>query len=520
MTAENGGAGKGANAASGSLPARLTYGMLALLAGYGFLRSVVAAAGKPLWYDELLTQIVAAQGNWQRITAALRGPADGQPPLFYVVEHFASRLSANQQVALRLPAAAGFVCLLLCVFVFARKRCGERIALICAAALCISAAFQTYAQEARPYSMVIALVAFAMVCYQRADRTGAVVLLGASLLLAESLHYLAVLAMAPFAAAELFRTLQRRTVRWGVWAALAAGAVPLLVFWKLLQLNKEYYGAHHYYSHFPFSAIPAMYTVFFGVSSLVGGALGVAAMAAIAVAMAKRQGEHREFWTSDEAVEAVLLLAFAALPYFAFAFAKVTHSGMTPRYILAAVTGILLGFGYGSAQASRQTRVVALTFVLAALCISELHFWRFEGSDRRAVAERGAATASFFAKSGYRDLPVVVPNGSTLLATVYYAFPDAPGRFAYLEAEHSPADPDQSDTTDKGLLQVRKYWPIRVEPAPEFMAAHPRFLVYAEGPDVGKDRVSSNGLEAGWSVRVVAFDGFRALYLVSRDKAS
>lgn len=78
-------------------------------------------------------------------------------------------------------------------------------------------------------------------------------------------------------------------------------------------------------------------------------------------------------------------------------------------------------------------------------------------------------------------------------------------------------DPDASDTTEKGLLQVRKYVPIQVVPAEEFFAKHERFLVYTEGVDVGKDRVTSKELKDGWSVRMVAFDGFRALHLVSRS---
>jgi hypothetical protein len=509
---------KTASAASIRFPPGLTYGVLALLTAYGFVRSVVAAAGKPFWYDELLTRVVAAQGSWDGIVAALRAPTDGQPPLFYVVEHWASGLCANQQVALRLPAALGLACALLCVFAFARKWCGDLLALLCAGGLLVSCIFQTYAQEARPYGLVIALVALAMVCYQRAQSAKWLVLLGASLALAESLHYLAVLAMVPFGAAELYLTLLRRRMRWGVWAALAAGVIPLAIFWRLLQATKDYYGAHHYYAHFPFSAIPAMYTEFFGVNSLVGGAAGVAALVAVLLAAAKRNGQDREFLRSNEAGDAVLVLAFAALPYFAFAFARVTHSGMTPRYILAAVVGILLAFAYWAAQGSRQATVLAATFLLAAVGISELHFWRFQGSERRAVAGRGAETARFFESAGYRELPVVVPNGSTLLATVYYAFPERAGRFAYLRTERDANDPDHSDTTDKGLQQVSRYLPIQVEPAQAFLAGHARFLVYTEGSDVGKDRVSSAALHAGWSVRVVAFDGFRALYLVSRDR--
>jgi hypothetical protein len=100
--------------------------LLALLLVYALVRSLAAAAGKPFWYDEPLTNIVAGQGSWHRIMAALRGPADGQPPLFYVIERFASGLCTNQQIALRLPSAAGLLVTLACVFVYARKSVAAR----------------------------------------------------------------------------------------------------------------------------------------------------------------------------------------------------------------------------------------------------------------------------------------------------------------------------------------------------------------------------------------------------------
>jgi hypothetical protein len=152
-------------------------------------------------------------------------------------------------------------------------------------------------------------------------------------------------------------------------------------------------------------------------------------------------------------------------------------------------------------------------FVRSVVAAAGKPFWYDELLTE--VRFHGAEQARFFESAGYRELPVVVPNGSTLLATVYYAFPDRAQRFAYLRSAN---DPDQSDTTDKGLQQVSKYWPIQVETAQSFLAEHARFLVYTEGPDVGKDRVTSTALRAGWSVRVVAFDGFRALYLVSRER--
>jgi len=213
----------------------------------------------------------------------------------------------------------------------------------------------------------------------------------------------------------------------------------------------------------------------------------------------------------------MLLFVLAGLPFAAFVFSKATHSGMTSRYVLATVLGIVLGLGYYGAKADNRAILVAGMFVVSATGVSELHFWRFEAVERGAVRVRGSTTERFVASAGYADLPVVAPNAGTLLAAAYYAFPGATERLVFLQEPRSPDDPNSSDTTEKGLLQVRKYIPIQVLPTEEFLAKHERFLVYTEGLDVGKDRVTSQELKNGWDVRMVAFDGYRALYLVSRN---
>jgi hypothetical protein len=58
----NGGSEK---ASSFEISQKWSYFALALLLLYAFARSIVAAAGKPFWYDELLTTVVAAQGSWR-----------------------------------------------------------------------------------------------------------------------------------------------------------------------------------------------------------------------------------------------------------------------------------------------------------------------------------------------------------------------------------------------------------------------------------------------------------------------
>ena len=132
------------------------YALLALLLIYAVLRSVLAAAGKAFWYDELLTVVVSSQGTWKGILTALRGPLDGQPPLFYVLENLASHLTSNEEIGFRLPSILAFPCTLACVFVYVKRHSGAIAGLFCALFLLMTTVFQLYAIEARPYGLVVA----------------------------------------------------------------------------------------------------------------------------------------------------------------------------------------------------------------------------------------------------------------------------------------------------------------------------------------------------------------------------
>jgi hypothetical protein len=288
-------------------------------------------------------------------------------------------------------------------------------------------------------------------------------------------------------------------------------------FWNLLQLNKAYYGAHHYYGHYSFSSIPGMYAELLGVTTYFGGAIGLAVLAAIgSELLLKRREKSEESGAKNEASEGVLLIGFTALPFFAFLFTKATHSAMTSRYILATVLGLVFGAGFSMRNSARKALIVAAVFILAGVGISELRFWKFESGDRQMVANRRSDTVALFARAGHSDLPVVVPNAGTLLGVVYYAFPDEPQRFVYLQSDGTEKDADEKNTAEKGLMQIQRYVGIRVPPKREFFAENSKFLVYVEGANLGRGEVTAALLDAGWTVKLVGYDGFRGLFLVSR----
>src|SRR5690242_16094692 len=158
--------------------------LLIVLLAYCVIRLCVTARLDPFWYDEILTRAVAAQTSLTGAMRALLGGVDSHTPFFYLIEFYALRLFKNEEFALRLPSVLAFAITLVCVFVYAKRRWTEVSALGCAACLLATAAFQRYATEARAYSMLLACIALALVCYDRLPSRIWTIGLGLSLLLA------------------------------------------------------------------------------------------------------------------------------------------------------------------------------------------------------------------------------------------------------------------------------------------------------------------------------------------------
>jgi len=492
-------------AAAEQLASRYAPALLAALLVYAFVRSVVASGTKPYWYDELLTRLVVSRGSWAGMMEAVRAPLDTQPPLFYLVERAATHLVQNQELAYRIPSALAMVVTLLCVYAYVRRARGAMLGLLCAFFCLMTSVFRYFAEEARPYSLLVACTALALVCYQRAERGRWVVLLGCVFALAESLHYLAVLMMVPFGLAELWAVYASRRARWRVWLAFLAGPIALIPWWGILRLNQAYYGPHHVSLSFTFIDISHVYSDFFLLSTPIATAIAFTAILAVVATT-----EWKEFRTArreqaGEVQEAILLIGLALLPFTGYVFARVTHSGLMSRYVLPGVLGIVLGLGYALGRSSRRSVLLVSAFLVCAVALDELHFWRFAKQESREVANEGKVEADFIESAGYRDLPVVIPNGDVLWMA-RYAFPNAPERLVYLTDDH--------DTVDKGMTQAKKYVAMQVWEAGKFAASHARFLVFMRSPDPNLRWITEKHVPAGAKVEQVASDGIRELDLV------
>jgi hypothetical protein len=405
------------------------------------------------------------------------------------------------------------------VFVFVRKRSNDVLALGCAGLLLLTVFFGRYAAEARPYSLLVACVALALVCYERVPKAGWVVGMEASLAAATAFHYYAVFALVPFAAAETALWWQTRRARACVWIALACGVAPLGIFWPLLAKIRAYFGPH-FWAQPTWGVTRDTYGWFFGASYGASGKILTAILAGALIAAAAvvlRGGTRQRLTGSALLAEDVLVAALLMLPVIIFLAAKVAQGGMTARYALPAVLGFPLAAAYLIQYLTgRWNRAGPAAFAaLVLLCVGrqETRFWDSQRAHGARFVSPAAAAVEMVAGSGNEDLPVVISDGLDYLPIVHYAPAGWAKRFVALVDERRAIQETGSDSLDKGLLAVRSCMPAEVYEYRDFVAQHPKFLLYSDG-NLDFDWWPRRLMHDGQGLQILAVSGRRNLYLV------
>ena len=490
--------------------ALMTWGLPALVC-YALARSLVYAALKPLWFDEVLTYVVSRQGSLSAIWAALRQGVDGNPPAFYLMERGASFLAPNEHVGYRLLSVCGFACTLIFLFIFVKRRHGVERALLCSSVLLITPLFTLYAEEARPYSLVTALIALAMVCYQRLPAAKWAVGLCFSLVFAALLHYYAVVAFLPFFLAELSHVYYSRQTRLGPWLALLIALGPLTISWPMLMWMKHNWGPH-FWTGAALSDVSAAYGSFFRLGAPWGVALcGLTVLTMLTTSRRASRAEATAVFPQAPISEHALLLGLVVLPILGFAVAKVTHGPFVERYFLPTILGIVAAAIYGlNCTNSKNLHAVGLTLLLAIMS-QEFGFWKSLGN-RERPADIVAPIANLAGTALYQTLPIVISDAGEYVELWHYlrravTLPNPEGAATYAGV----------DTVDKLVLALRPYAPAGIQDFSSFEATHSAFLLYSNGSR--SDWWPAKLAHDGFQLKLLSFGGSAAVYLVERGSS-
>jgi 4-amino-4-deoxy-L-arabinose transferase-like glycosyltransferase len=355
--------------------------LLCGIVGYALARSLAYARIKPFWIDEVLTQVVSGLPGLTAIWKALVQGADGQPPLFYLLERYVALLIPNEELGYRLLSILAFACTLTLLYYFVAKRSGPFPALVSAAVLLTTQLFTYYAAEARPYSLLTAFVALALLCYQRAASSAWLVGLFLSLLLACSIHFYGVLELLPFFIAELTIVYLKRKIRFAVWLALLLPPLSLIPYVPLLLSMQHHWGKHFWNQ----SYLGPGYSTFFGAGNAWGTAFAGTAIVALAISFFRAPHDaHAEESSAESTAERVLILSLILVPLVGYAAGKFGHVAFVNRYVVPGTLGVAAAGGYVLGRARPLVLGLAATLVLFAIGIQEKEFLGFSTADERS----------------------------------------------------------------------------------------------------------------------------------------
>jgi hypothetical protein len=510
--------------ARGALAEKSAFVALAVLVAYSTARNICEAFVRPLGYDEICTVLMVQQEHLSRLWQATVHGADGQPLAYYLLERSVVGFIHNEQLAYRSISILAFVVTLFCLFIAVRTRKGAALALVCTGIPLVTILFDTLCVEARPYSLLVACIAFAIVCYQRVSAGRWAVLLGLSLVLAESLHYFAVFAFLPFLLAEVVHYGMTRQKRLGVWIALVSGFVPLAYSMPIIKTLNRNFGAH-IWSKPTLEIALNSYSWYFLTSETWRG-LYLAAIAGVALLFAMlmtlRKRSLGAAPSGAPLAELMLALTLLCLPLVGFTVAALTHSGMIAKYMVPSLLGFPLALGFALPRLPNWGLLLPAVAAGLLLCVvvpQERQYWsRYKGE----FVSPAVFVEDFVAAGGHPDLPVLVSDPHDFMVLQHYCDRSWQKRLVSVIDSEQAVVYTGNNSADKQLEVLRQYTSLPVYDFQPFLLEHPQFLVYSSGGGLGRDwwpaRLKNDGFKMkNVSVRPPeAHDYYHRVVLVTR----
>ena len=127
------------------------------------------AAQMPLWFDEILTILIAKLPRTSDIWAACADNADGMPPMFYLAVRAMTGMGWNDSLAVRLLSVAGYAVFTFCLFRFVSRQKPAVYGIVAMLLPSLTGCW-FFATAGRPYGILLGCTGVAMVCWQSISR--------------------------------------------------------------------------------------------------------------------------------------------------------------------------------------------------------------------------------------------------------------------------------------------------------------------------------------------------------------
>ena len=447
------------------------------------------AAGRPFWYDEIITLVVA---NSPDLATTWRAAVttDANPPLPHLLTHLSIHWFGLNEITARIPAIAGFWILCLCLFSFVQRRAGTLHG-FCALLLPILTGAYYYSAEARAYGLELGFIGIALVAWQAAaeGRKRAAALFALALSLAAMLfcQYYAVVAYLPLAGAELFRARRSRRIDWGIWIAFLLGGVPLV--WRAATITSVVKGFSNTWTPaYLRQGIEFWESGLTPLGPYLALLLGVLALFGWRANSASPQPASTSEDTSVPQHEWVAGALFIAIPLATVIGALLVTHMFTERYALPGLIGVCLLVPLLAARLTGRTGTIA-TALLAVLV------WGATVRLLDSGARGNPYEAEPILQAALEKGLVVIPDGHLFLQMWHYAPPRLKPRLVFLADEAAARKYIGFDTIDGGIRALPEFGHMIVEDYAAFSRPGREFTLY------------QTALRPGWVLARVVEDG-------------
>lgn len=451
--------------------------IVAIFGGSAILRSF-----RPLWFDELFTFHLSRLKSLHELFVAL--PADGNPPLNYLLTHGFMAVLGEKELATRMTAIMGVTFAVVAVFLFVWRWAGPMQALLGAINCAGSYIGSYYSHEGRPYGLLLGWTALALVSWQaaargtRGKRTGALVLLAVAIAGAVSTHHYGVIYTVTFlAAGEGVRLWQCRRVDVSMLAAICAGWSVLVWTIPFAQASQRqmlhYVAASQRFLFKPSAGSLLMYFSFFCLpfpvvflpaiwKTLVGGI----AQESVTSGPESRMLPH----------EKAAVLALALLVPIMLLVTMRTTGYFVQRYAIGCVLGVSILLAYWCGWAMRKSslsRMFAQLLVVGYLWVALLF-----GVDSSTQAKQTSAPYADLAllSKAPVDQPIVIASALDYFPDWIYAPANLQRRIHYLaDLPYAVQQPDF--LPELSLVEDRSFVAAKVDDYRSFVDSHSSFLL-------------------------------------------
>jgi hypothetical protein len=449
---------------------------VSILVAISLLGTLARSYTRPLWHDEIFTLYLARLHDLRSLWLALLDGVDLNPPAYYVLVHYTLRFIDAESVAVRLPAALGFSLMLLSTWAFVGTRLGLAAGGLAAALVSLSGA-GVYAYEGRPYGLILGCAAVAGLAWQRAAlsrrRSIWLVTIALTLALALSAHYYAVLLLMPLALGEATNTVVDRKVDTPVWVAIVSPLAVFIVWWPLVLTARSW--SARFWAR---PSLPQVLDVYRHIlESLALPLVLSVAGAAVAVTIVRS-------WRPSKTVgsrlpraiplpELVFLVSLLALPIIGWVVAWSLTGAWHERYFIPWVIGFA-GLVAISVHESGVVVLHAVAAVILALFVARESVRVVEWRHKPDVVPM----VSLADREGQRALPILVSDGVVFVQLAHYAPPTLASRLWYPLKSPALIAKTGTDTESRAVEGLARFAGLHVEPLPDFLTKHPRFVLF------------------------------------------